>query len=771
MSVPRTRRAIFSVRSIMVASLVFATVPILIFTGILLYRYADSEFRAQEARLISAARGIARAVDDEFETALTTLGTLKDADSLNRGDLDGFEARLRNTRVPGRRGFLLISPEGKVVIDTHPPSGAILPRFNINELLGVLSERGYYISDGMTDPGNHEPYAITAIPVVRNEKIRWILATHLYTDNFFKVISSPGVPDNWIVSIVDRHGTHIRRSTLNDEYLGKPLVRPLVRHMEEQKTGVIRTVSHEGIALSSTVAYGPLSGYAAAIGVPVDSLEAPLWRFMQSLTIAGLLLVAAALLLAFLIARFLIDAFRKIRRSVESVNRGEVVDTEPSAIPEINDVITAISVMSRNLSERTEALNRLNNSLEAEVAERTRALVEEMNRREESEARLQHMERIEAIGQLTGGIAHDFNNMMSVVISGLELTKRRLAQGSADVEQYVEGAMQGARSAARLTERLLAFSRQQNLKPEAVDCNALLSEIREILQRTIPENIDIQLYPGEGLWLSHMDATGLENTIINLALNARDAMPDGGPLTISTENVTIDPADAASMGEIEAGDYILIRVADAGEGIAPEALEHIFEPFFTTKPPGKGSGLGLSQVHGFIKQSGGHVRIQSEIDQGTTVMLYLPRQMEEDDATARRAAAPTAAEGVPTATAGETILLVEDDQTVRDSAEKLLSELGYTVISADGGENALDLLEANSNIRLLMSDVVMPNMTGPELAEKVKERRPDIKILYTTGYADKAFPPDQKLADGVDLLMKPYSFDALARKLNSLLSS
>jgi len=442
------------------------------------------------------------------------------------------------------------------------------------------------------------------------------------------------------------------------------------------------------------------------------------------------------------------------------------VQAPHSAIREVHEVVSAMAQVSHNLVERTKALADLTDSLEIQVVERTAELVAEMQRREESEAKLHQLQRIEAIGKLTGGIAHDFNNMLAIIISSLELMRRRLTRGDTDVDRLIDNAMKGAESAANLTQRLLAFSRQQTLDPQAVDPNELVAGMSEILHRTIPETIEIKTVLADGLWRTFIDRSGLENSIVNLAVNARDAMPDGGKLTIETANTHLDEAYAANHADVTAGQYVMLALSDTGIGMSEATKARVFEPFFTTKDIGHGTGLGLSQVHGFIKQSGGHIMIYSEIGQGTTVKLYLPRLTDDMPA---RAASSATSESIPMAQERQLVLVAEDEESVRQGTVKMLEELGYTVLEAEGAEEALELIDRHPDVALLFTDVVMPGMNGRQLADEAWKRRPDLRVLFSTGYTRNAIVHHGTLDPGVNLIAKPFTLGALARKVAEVL--
>lgn len=417
--------------------------------------------------------------------------------------------------------------------------------------------------------------------------------------------------------------------------------------------------------------------------------------------------------------------------------------------------------------ERAEALQSLNRRIaeqDAALKQREIVLREEFERREAAERQLRQLQKMEAVGQLTGGIAHDFNNMLAVVISGLNLTQRQLARGNTDVGSFIEGALDGANRAAALTQRLLAFSRQQPLEPAVIDANALLTGLSDMLSRSLGETVvlDTRLQPG--LWATRADPNQLENAIINLAVNARDAMPDGGQVTLETANAELDARTARRLG-MEPGSFVRIRVQDTGTGMTPEVLAKAFDPFFTTKPTGRGTGLGLSQVYGFIRQSGGHVSIDSAVGRGTAIDLYLPRCLEGP---ARTASDP--AGDVPLARPGDVVLVVEDEDRVRSFTVAALRDLGYTVLEASSGAAALALLERRGDVALLFTDVVMPQMTGPQLVEQARAMRPGLPVLYTSGYAGKSLETDGQLRSSSNFLGKPFTFDQLARKVSDMLT-
>ena len=397
----------------------------------------------------------------------------------------------------------------------------------------------------------------------------------------------------------------------------------------------------------------------------------------------------------------------------------------------------------------------------------TRDMTERMMHQEmleQARAALMQSQKMEAIGQLTGGVAHDFNNLLTAILGSLELVGRDQACQGATIQRLIGNAKRAVERGASLTRRLLAFSRRQTLAPRHTDLNRLVAGMSDLMRRTLGEAIEIETVSGGGLWPAFVDQNQLESALLNLAVNARDAMPEGGKLTIETANVYLDDDYAASHSEVTAGQYAMLAVTDTGSGMSQDVQARAFEPFFTTKTDGQGTGLGLSQVYGFVKQSNGHLKIYSEPGQGTTVKIYLPRHFGDDDTDAKTERQPAFAPGH-----GETLLVVEDDDGVRQYASTALRQLGYNVIEAADGPRALRMLEGQAEIDLLFTDVGLPGMNGRALAREAERIRPGLKVLFTTGYARNAIVHGGLLDRGIQLLPKPFTIDGLARKLRQML--
>jgi len=418
----------------------------------------------------------------------------------------------------------------------------------------------------------------------------------------------------------------------------------------------------------------------------------------------------------------------------------------------------------REISERKRAeeeLRELNETLERRIAE---ALAE----REVAEEALRQSQKMEAVGQLTGGVAHDFNNLLTIITGNLDIMLRAMDRGDeARIRRAIESAQKGADRAASLTQRLLAFSRRQPLAPKPIDVDNLMSGMSELLTRALGETISLDVVTTPGLWRVEADPNQLENCLINLAVNARDAMPGGGALTIETANTRLDEDYSAAHAEVAPGQYVVIAVSDTGVGMSREVISRVFEPFFTTKEVGRGTGLGLSMVYGFVKQSGGHVKIYSEEGSGTTIKIYLPRLVHDIDPAESEGATLHGGRGQD-----EVILVAEDDDDVRAYTAEILRELGYRVIEAPDGAAALRLIEQpDQPIDMLFTDVVMPNMSGQELASRAQAIRPGLKVLYTSGYTRNAIVHNGRLDAGVEMIAKPFTYQALSARVREILDA
>ena len=439
---------------------------------------------------------------------------------------------------------------------------------------------------------------------------------------------------------------------------------------------------------------------------------------------------------------------------------------------ELGETNRGVVALHAELDAQAGQLRQAGLHLEAQVVARTAELAAanarlkaEAIERERIEESLRQSQKMEAVGQLTGGIAHDFNNLLTGIVGSLDLMQSRMAKGRTDnLHRYVDMAMASANRAAALTHRLLAFARRQPLDPRPTDANALITGMADLLRRSISEAIDLRLVTHEDLWATLCDPNQLENAILNLAINARDAMPDGGTLTIETFNTTLGPDTVSGQPGLACGPYVCVRVTDTGTGMSPDVSARAFDPFFTTKPLGQGTGLGLSMIYGFARQSEGHATIESEVGRGSAISIYLPRH---DGGAAAEIVPVSPAEFVDGR--GETILVVEDEQIVRELIVDVLTDQGYRVLQAQNGPAGLHALNTGEAIALLLTDVGLPGLNGRLLADQARLGRPDLKILFITGYAESAASSSGFLDPGMAMITKPFSVDTLITRVRDIL--
>ena len=403
-----------------------------------------------------------------------------------------------------------------------------------------------------------------------------------------------------------------------------------------------------------------------------------------------------------------------------------------------------------------------------DLAEANERLMAEAEQREQIEEALRQSQKMEAVGQLTGGLAHDFNNLLTGILGSLELLQTRLAQGRvADADRYINAAQGAAKRAASLTQRLLAFSRRQTLAPQSTDVYCLVTGMEELIRRTVGPAVGVEVITAEGLWDTLVDPNQLENALLNLCINARDAMPGGGQLTIETGNTWLDLPAAQDL-DVPSGQYVRLCVSDTGTGMTPEVIRRAFDPFYTTKPIGAGTGLGLSMIYGFVRQSGGQAHISSESGQGSMVCLYLPRELGKPESP------ETASSSVETSGGGsqeELILVVDDEPTVRMLVSEVVGNLGYTIIEAGDGAAGLRLLQSDARISLLITDVGLPGaMNGRQVADAARVLRPDLKVLFITGYAETAVLSHGRLDPGMHVVTKPFAIEELVRRIKELIT-
>jgi len=720
---------------------------------LVLARFLHDRERAIEADTATLAAFAQRSADAIAEKIQGTaqlhfgLARAQDLFTDNRAACSAFLSEVREA-YPQYTGILTIKPDGRLFCDSLR-SGRELDLRDRGYFKAALLARNRVVLEPTFGRLTGSAVLQIAYPVRSAQgELQFVLLASLNLQKIFAV-DAPPVPGASLL-MLDRKGTVLARShagTVGDNPVGTSMEgSPLHQFASAHRKGASSEVtSPDGVtgiwALADSSAIEE-TGLRLLAGSPKSALLAAAnQRFGQDMA-----LLAAFALLLFLVVWFfaeisLSQQIARITHMARQLAQGDLTAqiTPPLARGELGVLMNTLNQAATSLARQHDDIAKLN-------------------------ARLQQSQRLEAVGQLTGGVAHDFNNLLTVVMGNAEL----LAEQSEDRPQQrmlAEMIVQAAQRGAALTQQLLAFARKQALSPKPLDVNQLIAGMDSMLRRSLGEHIEIELIRAAGLWPAMVDQGQLENALLNLCLNARDAMLGGGRLTIETANTVLDQTYADSRLDVKPGQYVMLAVSDTGGGIAPEHLEQVFQPFFTTKEKGKGTGLGLAMVYGFVKQSTGHVNIYSEQGHGTVVKLYLPRALGASPA------APELVDRVMPAGGKETVLVVEDDEMVRRYACQQLRSMGYRVIEVDNGTGALALIEQHPDIDLLFTDVVMPGgMNGRALADAARKLRPALRVLYTSGYTENAIVHHGRLDPGVQLLAKPYRLVDLARAIRSALA-
>ena len=756
------------------ALLVAATaLPLLLLSLLMFKQMVASERQGIRQSLMVSAKTLAGLVDNEIATHAAIAATLAQSKALQADDLSAFwlEAKAALEFVPA--AWLAVSnPQGQIVLSTLAPPGAALPRHIAPETIQQgFATRKPQVGGLVLGLVAQRQTTFVEVPVFRGDTPAYSLSIAMPPSRFHSLIADKFTHGE-VVGIVDAKKIFVARIPDHEARVGTLASEGWRAAMAESPEGWTENKTVEGNW--SLTAYTPTAyGWTIGIARLESDIARPLNKILWSAGLAAGALTLLSAALAGLIAWNASFGMIALARAAGDLGEGRPVTQPPAPFDEASVIAKALADASKELSRRNDLLARANSELEATVTQRTGELVAEMQRRKETETTLRQAQKIDSIGQLAGGIAHDFNNMLTIILGNLDTIQRRLRSldSAAILHRPVEAALKGARSAANLTHRLLAFSRQQPLQPTRLDLNALVSSLADMLARTIGEGVKMQTVSGAGLWPTLADANQVENALVNLAVNARDAMSGNGKMTIETGNAYLDDAYAARFGDVKAGQYVMLSVSDTGAGIAEDKLEKVFEPFFSTKEPGKGTGLGLSMIHGFVKQSGGHVRIYSEVGHGTSVTIYLPRLVESDEVKTDPRGAGEDLQPLMQALPGETILLVEDDEDVREYAVEVLEDLGYQVAVAASGEEALRVFSNAPRVDALFTDVVLGgSMTGRQLADRIGKINPSLPVLFTTGYTRNAIVHQGRLDTGVNLLSKPFTQRELAAKIRAVIN-
>jgi len=633
-------------------------------------------------------------------------------------------------------------------MNTILPPGAALPvRSNLETTRQVVATGEPEVSNLYQGAVGRRPVVAIDVPVKRDDgTVAYVLSVNPRLDDFAEVIRQQQLPEGWVVTVYDRKGVIVARMPRPERFVGQSAGQGMLSRMMVEREGSFDGTSLEGVPTVAAFGHSGRFGWAASIGVPRADLIAPaLGAALRTLAVGGALL-AISIALALLVARQITGPIAALRRLASGTNADALFDAPPTGLREADDVVQALRAAEEGRLRSKDDEQRARAALTA------------------SEEKLRQSQKMEAVGQLTGGLAHDFNNLLLVIIGSLDLLLES-GKGGEEVRQLAQEAHAAAERGADLTRSLLAFARRQPLRPQRVSVNDLVSGIARLLSRTLGERIEVALDLAPDVWSVAVDPAQLEATLTNLATNARDAMPKGGRLTIATANRQLDDDYASQHAEVTPGDYAMIEVSDTGVGMPPAVMARIFDPFFTTKARGEGTGLGLSMVFGFMKQSGGHINVYSEPGVGTTFRMYLPRDRHALDAETRRVRAAE----LPRS-GGETVLVVEDNPMISRLVVVQLGTLGYQVRQAENAAAALEILTSAERIDVVFADVVMPGqLDGYDLAEEVLASWPSIKIVLTSGFPGTNHHRDIGAIGDIPLLTKPYRREDLAQILRDVL--
>ncbi len=748
-----------TIRGTLIWMVIVCLLPAWVGMAVLIQSIYQRERDRAAQNTMQTARALVQAVDRQLAVARTAAEVLSKSAALQAGDLAAFHSRASEIvrQIPGNN-MVLTDESGQQLLNTLVPYGDPLPMHgNDPNLRAVFATGRPSTSDLFIGPVARRPLVAVEVPVFRDGRVKYALAIALFSDRLGELLERQDLPPGWIASIFDSSGTIVARTHSPATFVGHAGSPALTRMMAQQASGFLEAPTLEGLPVYAAFSRSEVSRWAVAIGVPAAELDHDLYLFLWLSCAGALFLLAVGIALAGYQSRRMASAVQALVEPAMAFGRGEAPRIPRLRIREIDQAAQALGRAFDILQRRTD---------ERDKAEHEKKIAEDAARAMKiaAEEKVRQTQKLETIGQLTGGIAHDFNNILTVITGTIDILTNAVADRpklAAVARMISEAADRGS----ELTQRLLAFARKQPLQPRRTDVNALIVDTAKLLRPTLGEHVEIEAMLEPALWPALVDRSQLSTALLNLAVNARDAMPEGGKLTLETDNVVLDEVYAAANPDAHPGPYVLIAVSDTGSGIPAAIRDKVFEPFFTTKEVGKGTGLGLSMVYGFVRQSDGHIKIYSEEGQGATIRLYFPRI---EHAAASDTESPALA---PLPMGGETILVVEDDALVRDYVIAQLASLGYGTLAAANGAEALALVEQETTFDLLFTDVIMPGMNGRQLADQVCRRRPAVGVLYTSGYAENAIQHHGRLDPGVLLLAKPYRKADLARMIRLALAS
>ena len=751
------RRRSFGIQARLTMLAVVTAMPLVALASFAILRTVDDQRTQIQQDIRQRAEDLLADVDRQISAVEAELQVLAISPNLQDGDFAAFDRQMRAALKMRGTSIVLHDTKGQQLLSTNRPFGEPLPRATNTEMHDRVVATGQpQISDLIMGAVLRRPIIVVGVPVFRDGQVAYVLAMGLGSEVLSSLLEEQNLSSEWIVGIFDRKGVIVARNRELDRFLGKSVSPMLMEAMRGPVENWFPSVTSEGIPVYAAFRRSPITGWTVAIGVPREFVDAPI-RYARLLAFGG---GAAVLGLSLLLGWWMGWAIRRpveaLTSATKALGRGELVDPLSCGVRELDEV-------GNELRNTAAALARNREQLESTVAGRTRELAAanerlraEIDAREQAQSALLQAQKMEAMGQLTGGVAHDFNNLLTAVSGSLALLEARISDERS--LRLLHTAQRGASQGAKLTESLLAFARKQRLNPIPADLNSIIVEMTEMLRRSIGPSVEIRHALASQLWPVLIDTGQIETALLNVALNARDALPSGGMVLIETANINATSEELPE--EVARQDCVLVSVRDTGTGMSSEALERAFEPFFTTKEVGKGTGLGLSMVFGVVRQSGGTVRIRSRLREGTTVQIYLPRAIDTAASGAGRQRPARAARGAH-------ILVVDDDPDVRWIIAQDLQEIGYLVTEADSGRAALAILEQDAPCDLMVADLVMPGLSGLDTLRLARRTRPDLKVLFASGYADLS-----RFGGNLSshtLLKKPFKSETLAEAVRTAL--
>ncbi|HEX5378406.1 MAG TPA: ATP-binding protein [Phenylobacterium sp.] len=738
---PPTRPAALRARLVMLVLTVL--IPALLAAGLLLLNAYREERKSISRQMSGTARALALVVDRQIGQDRVLLEALATSPALKAHDWAAFDAQAREATRGGENWVAVASADGVQHVNTRLPRGEALPA-SANDGISWSGRPGesFRVSNLFKSRLSQSAILAVELRLPQPDGSNLELASLREASSFDRIWRDQNYPPAWVGSIIDARGVIVARNRDADVRVGMSASPGMIRRLQSAATGVAETVTLDGIESLSAWSRAPDYGWSVVVAAPRTEVSG---EARQSLTWAGLLGLAFLMIgvgSAGLVARRLVRPVEALADNALAWAEGNPIPASPSGVREFDALAASLSQASLAVADHQRELKDLNATLEMRVAQRTQELAE-------ASETLVQAQKMEAIGRLTGGVAHDFNNLLMAVLGNLDLLARRIDDPK--LRKYVDQARAAGERGAKLTAQLLAFARRQRLEPRPIDVASALSAAADMLRSTLGGGHAVDCEAAPDLWPAIGDVTQVELMIVNLALNARDAMPAGGRISISAANVRLSSASARPESP-PPGDYAVVTVADTGEGMPAEVMARVFEPFFTTKPPGKGSGLGLPQVLGLAKQMGGGVEIETAPGQGTIVRVYLPRS--ERDATVETAPAADLM-----ALKRLRVLLVDDDPDVRIITVQILEEMGCKVTAADSGEAALELARRGVPFDAALVDFAMPGLNGGETARRLRDLEPGLPVVLMSGYADL-----QDLAEAWTgpVLRKPFSSHDLA---------